>query len=96
MTLPTAEPKPRFEMVRVGEVAGLGTVGVSAPEVADTKIHVPVPTIGVFPAMTTDKGAVVPQVVWSGPAWAVVGMGFTVITTSTISPEQLLIHGVTW
>ncbi len=40
-----------------------------------TCVHVPVPAVGVFPAMDTDEA----QVDWSGPAFAVVTDPPTVI-----------------
>ena len=69
--------------------------GANAPVVAVTNDQAPVPLTGVFPAIKTVLVVVFPQVVWSGPALAVVGPASTVITTSTMSPAQLLIHGVT-
>ena len=42
-----------------------------------TKVHVPVPVVGVFPAIV----AVVEQTVWFGPAAAVVGAVTPVIVT---------------
>lgn len=58
------------------EVADPGVVIVPEPP---TRVHVPVPVTGVFPART----AVVAQIVWSDPAAAVVGAALFVMITSS-------------
>jgi hypothetical protein len=65
--------------VEVGEV---GVVIV--PPTPVTILHIPVPTIGVFPA----KVAEVPQIIWSGPALALVGLAVRLMTTSSIEAAQ--------
>ena len=64
------------------EVALLGVAIVPpAPETMDQS---PVPLVGVLPASVTD----VAQTVWSGPAFAVVGLPVSVITTSSVEFAQ--------
>ena len=69
----------------------LGSPGVvTVPEPAIT-VQLPVPTIGALPASV----AVVEQIVWSGPAFAVVGASSRVIVMSSIEGEQtplLIVH----
>ena len=56
-----------------------GTEGLVIVPVPDTKVHIPVPTIGEFPVtVTVDE-----QIVWSDPAFAVEGNGRIVICTSS-------------
>ena len=58
------------------ELEEFGDVIVPVPE---TSVHVPVPTAGGFPASVVEDA----QIVWSGPAEAVVGTGSRVMTTSS-------------
>ena len=64
------------------EVALVGVVTV--PPAPDTMLQEPVPTKGLFP----DRVAVVPQIFWSGPAAAVVGVATKVTTTSSVEAAQ--------
>ena len=63
------------------EVAEAGVVMVPVPEI---NVHKPVPTTGILPA----RVAVVEQMVWSGPANAVVGKALIVITFVAVSAGQ--------
>ena len=58
------------------ELGEFGDVTVPVPE---TSVHVPVPIAGVFPASVAEDA----QIVWSGPAAAVVGSGSRVMITSS-------------
>lgn len=69
----------------VGELAVV-MPGVLGPLI---DVHVPVPTAGVLPA--SDVVPVVEQISWSPPAFAVVGMPATVITTSLVLAAQGLL-----
>lgn len=65
--------------------ADVGLLGVViVPPVPETIVHRPVPTVGVLPANV----AVVPQMFWSSPAFAVVGLAVNVITTSSVEAVQ--------
>jgi len=70
-------------IVVVGEV-GETMVPVTGPEICD---HVPVPTAGVLPAITTVPGVM--QIVCGGPELAMVGAAFTVIVTWSLDA----VHG---
>jgi len=70
----TTVPAPRPVIVDVGEA---GVVMVAVPE---TRVHNPVPTVGVLPARVTVE---LVQAVWSAPALAVVGLSLLVIITSS-------------
>ena len=60
--------------------ADVGLVGVvTVPPAPAMMVQVPDPTVGVFPAKVAD----VPQMVWSGPAFAVVGFAVRLMTTSS-------------
>ena len=63
---------------------GVVIVGVEGPL---TKVHVPVPTVGVLPAIVADPPVV--QIVWSGPAFDVVGDATNVMTTLSV----VAVHG---
>ena len=52
-------------------------------------VHAPVPTAGVLAASVVEP--LTRQIVWSGPAAAVVGDGATVITTSSVELAQGLL-----
>jgi hypothetical protein len=54
------------------------------PPAPETIVQRPVPTVGVLPT----KVAVVEQTVWSGPAFGVVGLPVSVITTSSVDGVQ--------
>ena len=58
----------------------VGLEGVVIVPEPPAKVHVPVPTVGVFPA----KVAVVAHTVWSVPAFAVVGVALTFIITVSL------------
>jgi hypothetical protein len=62
------------------EVGEPGEVTVADPAVT---VHAPVPTVAVLPASV----AVVAQTVWSGPAFAVVGAGVTVIVWDCVAEQ---------
>ena len=68
------------------DVGSPGVVTVALPAMT---VHAPVPTVGVLPA----RLAVVPQISWSGPAFAVVGAASRVIVTVSFDAghEALLI-----
>ena len=56
----------------------VGLLGVvTVPPAPLTMLHAPVPLVGVLAAKVT----LVPQTVWSGPAFEVVGAGTTVTVT---------------
>lgn len=59
---------------------------VITPE-PDTFIQAPLPAVGAFPAKVTDP--VLAQIVWLGPAFAIVGTALPVIITLS----ELLAHG---
>jgi hypothetical protein len=63
------------------EVGELVEVIVATPE---TTLHVPVPTIAVFPP----KVVVVPQILKSAPALATVGAAVLIIVTSSVEEVQ--------
>jgi hypothetical protein len=67
----TFAPAPKAVIPEVGEE---GVVIVPAPL---TNVQVPIPAPATFPASV----AVVPQIVWSGPAAAAVGVEVTIILT---------------
>jgi hypothetical protein len=69
-------------MVVVGE-PGVTIVPVTGPEICD---HVPVPVVGVLPAMITDP--VVAQIVCGGPELAILGAGLTVMVTVDVEVAQ--------
>ena len=65
--------------------AEVGLEGVVIdPPAPDTMVHVPVPTVGALPA----KVAEVPQIFWSAPALATVGLAVKVMTTSSKDAGQ--------
>ena len=64
------------------EVGLLGVVTV--PPAPLMMLQLPVPTVAVFAANV----ALVPQTVWSGPAFDVVGVATKVITTSSVEAVQ--------
>ena len=57
---------------------------VNEPPVPVITLQEPVPTVGVFAA----KVAVAPQIVWSGPALATLGLAVKVTTTSSVEGAQ--------
>ena len=57
---------------------------VNEPPAPVTTLHEPVPTVGAFAA----KVAAPPQTVWSGPAFATVGLAVNVMTTSSVDAAQ--------
>jgi hypothetical protein len=61
---------------------------VIVPPVPDTIDHAPVPAVGVLPAKVTEVKPQVAVLVWSGPAFAVVGLRLNVITTSSEEEAQ--------
>jgi hypothetical protein len=68
--------------VVVGEV---GFVIVDPPEPL-TRVHKPVPIVGVFPVNVAE----VPQITWSAPATAVfAGDAIVTITVSSVGPQPL-------
>ena len=69
--------------VPLNEDVGLEGV-VTVPPVPLTMLHAPVPVVGVLPASVTE----VPQTVWSGPAFAVVGLPVNVMFTSSVEAVQ--------
>ena len=67
------------------EKAEVGLEGVViVPPAPETMLQEPVPTEGVFPAKVVE----VPQMFWSGPAFATVGLAVKVITTSSNEAVQ--------
>ena len=69
-------------MVVVGD-EGVVIVAVEGPL---TCTQVPVPVVGVFPVMVADPPD--EQIVWSGPAFEVVGCPFTVMITWSMEAVQ--------
>jgi len=63
------------------DVGELGDEGVPEPL---TSVHVPIPTVGVLPAII----AFVAHTLWFGPAFATVGKPFIVIVTSSKEAVQ--------
>ena len=57
---------------------------VTVPPAPLMMLHAPVPTVAVFAASV----ALIAQSVWSGPAFAVVGLARRVITTSSVEAVQ--------
>ena len=70
---------------------GVVIVPPAGPEIF---VHVPVPVIGVLPAMVTD--VVVEQMVWSGPAFDVVGVPLRVMFTWSVEAVHGLLVIVHW
>src|SRR5262245_43008226 len=72
----------------IPELAELGVVivGVAGPLI---KLQLPVPDAGVLAASVAVPD--VEQMLWSTPAFEVVGTAFTVITTSFVEAEQGLL-----
>ena len=76
-------------MIVVVAEPGVVMVAVAGPL---TWVQVPVPVAAVLPAMVALPP--VAQIVWSGPALAVVGGAFTVMITSSVEAEQGLLVAV--
>jgi hypothetical protein len=68
-------------VIVVNGFVGTEIVPPAGPEIF---VHVPVPITAVFPA----RVVVVPQIVWSVPAFATVGAAVTVIETSSVDAVQ--------
>jgi hypothetical protein len=63
----------------------VGEVGDDGTPVPETKIHVPLPITGVLPAKVDDDA----QIVWSDPAFAVVGFASTLIVIKSSEGGQV-------
>ena len=65
--------------------AEVGLEGVvTVPPTPVTMLQAPVPTVGVFAASVAE----VPQMLWSGPAFEVVGLARNIIMTSSVEATQ--------
>jgi hypothetical protein len=65
------------------------------PPDPDTIVHVPVPIVGALPASDVPVSPHIETPVWSGPAFAVVGFCWNVITTSSVDEVHgglLIVH----
>lgn len=69
------------------EVVGEEAVVMATPLGPLTKLQEPAPLVIVLPAIVADPGLV--QMLWVGPAFAVVGLALTVSTISLVE----LVHG---
>jgi hypothetical protein len=66
---------------------------VTVPPVPDCIVQAPDPTVGAFPAKVTCVKPHVADPVWSAPALAVVGVGFTVTVIVKVDPAQFGVVG---
>ena len=69
--------------IPVKPVVGLDGVAIDPPR-PETTDHEPVPTVGVLPNIVVE----VPQMFWSAPAFATVGLAVKLMTTSSVELAQ--------